>query len=305
MKYKKTWVLQKIQVQGVRDDTVYAAGTQVIFTHESPWLPVLNSTESDNVALSLVRHEEAWWIINYSDEWCCTVNEQIVEPHHRMRLNDGDLIEWGLSSWRLILRSEQPLPSRPAPLTHHSVPPPESVAEFLDLDWFKQQQINPQQDPFDIIPARGTASHNGSAETDNALVQLYQEYQQALLSPEQEPKIRKDPFPLNESIVTQDLTTLYDSGSQTDTLQEMVAGTLSIDDILDTLDATGDEETAWPAAESLPDILRLLSPERSPQKTYGTPLPDLTQREHRIIGIDSHYRITPAQKNGNTSHEKK
>ncbi|ENU1486046.1 hypothetical protein ACYUNU_004697, partial [Salmonella enterica subsp. enterica serovar Anatum] len=26
--------------------------------------------------------------------------------------------------------------------------------------------------------------------------------------------------------------------------------------------------------------------------------------EHRIIGIDSHYRITPTQKNGNTAHEK-
>ncbi|EPE6432637.1 hypothetical protein ACSKOA_004640, partial [Salmonella enterica] len=24
----------------------------------------------------------------------------------------------------------------------------------------------------------------------------------------------------------------------------------------------------------------------------------------RIIGIDSHYRITPTQKNGNTAHEK-
>lgn len=47
------------------------------------------------IALTLTRHEEAWWIINQSTEYCCTVNDQIVEPHHRMRLNEGDLIEWG------------------------------------------------------------------------------------------------------------------------------------------------------------------------------------------------------------------
>ncbi|MXD28415.1 FHA domain-containing protein, partial [Escherichia coli] len=41
------------------------------------------------IALTLTRHEEAWWIINQSTEYCCTVNDQIVEPRHRMRLNEG------------------------------------------------------------------------------------------------------------------------------------------------------------------------------------------------------------------------
>ncbi|MDI5817502.1 hypothetical protein MJI46_33305, partial [Salmonella enterica subsp. enterica serovar Cerro] len=43
--------------------------------------------KEDDIALSLVRHEEAWWIVNHSDELCCAVNEQVMEPHHRMRLN--------------------------------------------------------------------------------------------------------------------------------------------------------------------------------------------------------------------------
>ncbi len=57
--------------------------------------------------------------------------------------------------------------------------------------------------------------------------------------------------------------------------------------------------------ESMPDILQLLSPGTGRGKPHSEMLPDLlTRREHRIIGIDSHYRITPTQKNGNTAHEK-
>ncbi len=59
----------------------------------------------------------------------------------------------------------------------------------------------------------------------------------------------------------------------------------------------------WLAMESMPDILQLLSPEMG-KTAHSEILPDLTRREHRIIGIDSHYRITPTQKNGNTAHEK-
>ncbi|WP_411899700.1 TagK domain-containing protein, partial [Salmonella enterica] len=53
-----------------------------------------------------------------------------------------------------------------------------------------------------------------------------------------------------------------------------------------------------------PDILQLLSPELGGKTEHSEILPDLTRREHRIIGIDSNYRITPTQKNGTTAHEK-
>lgn len=86
----------KIQAHGIADNTIYATeGTQIIFTFTSPWIPVFEVNDDVKIALSLTRHEEAWWIINQSTEYCCTVNDQIVEPHHRMRLNEGDLIEWG------------------------------------------------------------------------------------------------------------------------------------------------------------------------------------------------------------------
>ncbi|VEC93712.1 putative cytoplasmic protein [Salmonella enterica subsp. enterica] len=73
-----------------------------------------------------------------------------MEPHHRMRLNDGDTIEWGLSSWCLARTNDE---SRPDVSFPQLVQSSESVAEYLDLDWFKQQQLNPQN-PFDIIPVR-------------------------------------------------------------------------------------------------------------------------------------------------------
>lgn len=86
-------------------------------------------------------------------------------------------------------------------------------------------------------------------------------------------------------------------------MQDIVTGGLSIDAILDVLDTTGEEETTWPVETILPDILHLLSPEYAQETIHNAILPDLTQREHRIIGIDSHYRVTPVQ-HGDIYHDK-
>ncbi|EAC1240131.1 type VI secretion system-associated protein TagK [Salmonella enterica] len=286
------WELRKIQSQGITDNAQYPAGTYIVFTAAAPYIPLFEQHGKDDIALSLVRHEEAWWIVNHSDELCCAVNEQVMEPHHRMRLNDGDTIEWGLSSWCLARTNDE---SRPDVSFPQLVQSSESVAEYLDLDWFKQQQLNPQN-PFDIIPVRETASSYTGHEADSTLHQLYQEYQQALRPSGQEKPLRDKPFPRNEDAVTQDLTSLYDKKGDTDTLQDMVAGAPGIDAILDTLDTTGEGEMHWLAMESMPDILQLLSPEQAGKTAHSEILPDLTRREHRIIGIDSHYRITPTQK---------
>lgn len=294
------WELRKIQSQGITDNAQYPAGTYIVFTAAAPYIPLFEQHGKDDIALSLVRHEEAWWIVNHSDELCCAVNEQVMEPHHRMRLNDGDTIEWGLSSWCLARTNDE---SRPDVSFPQLVQSAESVAEYLDLDWFKQQQLNPQN-PFDIIPVRETASSYTGHEADSTLHQLYQEYQQALRPSGQEKPLRPKPFPRNEDAVTQDLTSLYDKKGDTDTLQDMVAGAPGIDAILDMLDTTGEGEMHWLAMESMPDILQLLSPEQAGKTAHSEILPDLTRREHRIIGIDSHYRITPTQKNGNTPMKK-
>lgn len=96
---------------------------------------------------------------------------------------------------------------------------------------------------------------------------------------------------------------MRDLVTEAETLQDMVTGGLSIDAILNVLDATGEGETAWPVEKTPPDILHLLSPEYAPETAHSTVLPDLTRKEHRIIGIDSHYRINPAQ-HGEISHDK-
>lgn len=50
-----------------------------------------------------------------------------MEPHHRMRLNDGDTIEWGLSSWCLARTNDE---SRPDVSFPQLVQSSESVAEY-------------------------------------------------------------------------------------------------------------------------------------------------------------------------------
>ena len=64
MKPENTWILQKIQAQGIADNTIYTVGTQIVFTISAPHVPVFELNENTDIALSLIRHEEAWWIIN-------------------------------------------------------------------------------------------------------------------------------------------------------------------------------------------------------------------------------------------------
>lgn len=299
MKKENVWILEKIQAKGIVESTRYPAETLVIFNTSAPYEPVFKPNDDDDIALSFVRHEEAWWIVNHSNQLSCAVNDQIIEPHHRMRLNDSDRVEWGLSSWQLIRAGDESSPDVPQP---QIAQPAESVVKYLDLDWFQQQQINPQN-PFDIIPVRENANTYAGQQANNPLHQLYLEYQQALHSPEQETPARNESRLLNKDLVIQDLTSLYEQQTYNNALQDMVAGVPGIDAILDSLDVTGEDEMTWLEAESLPDILLLFSPDRIRKTAHSDALPDLTQREHHIIGIDSHYRITPARKNGDSSHE--
>ena len=64
------------------------------------------------------------------------------------------------------------------------------MTEYLDLDWFRQQQRT-SQNPFDIIPAHGTSSAGGDRK-QKTLTRLYQEYREALLSPGQD--IQRQPI---------------------------------------------------------------------------------------------------------------
>lgn len=303
MKPKNVWILQKLQAHGITDNTAYIVGTQITFTAIAPQVPVFDLNENVDIALSLIRQEEVWWIINYSSEYCCAVNDHILAPYHRMRLNEEDIIEWGLSSWRLVRNHTFPQVSHIENSQSQPAVSSEAMSEYLDLDWFKQQHLNPQN-PFDIIPIHGATSSKGSPQTDNTLIQLYHEYQQALLSPVKAPQSRTNLFPQNGP-ETQNLSSLRDRTAETGTLQDMVTGELCIDAILDVLDTTGDEEAPLPTKEIIPDILHLLSSGQTRQVVHNNILPNLTQREHRIIGIDSHYRINAMQINGKPSHEEK
>lgn len=68
-----------------------------------------------------------------------------------------------------------------------------------------------------------------------------------------EARSRTDLFAQNIAS-TQDLASLRDRAAEAGTLQDMVTGEMSIDVILNVLDATGDDETPWPAMDRVPDI---------------------------------------------------
>lgn len=91
-----------------------------------------------------------------------------------------------------------------------------------------------------------------------------------MLSPEQDLNRHADPFPFNEEPSSQDLDSLRDLVTEAETLQDMVTGGLSIDAILNVLDATGEDETIWPV-EKTPLISCIYFPRNTPRKQRITP----------------------------------
>ncbi len=97
-----------------------------------------------------------------------------MEPHHRMRLNDGDTIEWGLSSGAL-----------PAPMMS-------PVPMFRFLSWFShlnrvalryfwmqagfKTATAQSAEPVRYYSVRETAPSYTGHEADSTLHQLYGEY---------------------------------------------------------------------------------------------------------------------------------
>lgn len=77
-------------------------------------------------------------------------------------------------------------------------------------------------------------------------------------------------FPLTKSPSSQALDSLRDLVTEAETLQDMVTGGLSIDAILNVLDATGEGETAWPV-EKTPLISCIYFPRNTPRKQRIAP----------------------------------
>ncbi len=65
---------------------------------------------------------------------------------------------------------------------------------------------------------------------------------------------------------------MRDLVTEAETLQDMVTGGLSIDAILNVLDATGEDETIWPV-ENTPLISCIYFPRIRPETAHNTVLP--------------------------------
>ncbi len=166
------------------------------------------------------------------------------------------------------------------------------------LDWFKQQQLNPQN-PFDIIPSGKPHPLTPAMKRIARYTSFTGNISGHCGPPGQEKPLVIGGFEM-KTLSPEDLTSLYDKR------------------------ATPTRYRIWWQARPvlMPFWICWTRPVRVKctgwrwnqcpiscnccRRNWGKPhaseiLPDLTRREHRIIGIDSHYRIARHPENKNTA----
>lgn len=292
-------------------DTVY-------FTHISPYQICYELSAIKDIALCLERVQSDWWLLNQSPDLRCAINGSVLPQNFRVRLNDGDTLEWGLSVWHI--NPEVHVEAKPEPPALNEVT--ENLiglsATPLDLSWFdlRMRPLEEEGDLFDLVmPRHCDADRIGDMSVGDPLPsepmsindvdgeaifkQLHQEYLHKLSSPHliatqsdtraHENILRSEVHPASP-VHLEDLSRLSDPVT---TLQDLVTGHLHIDEVFNGLDSLREMELF--TEEDVPEILKLFAPGEQPTSQRAQTPPHLTRKEHHAVSVDSYYRITQYQ----------
>lgn len=300
-------------------DETFDITETVFFTHFSPYQLCYEQPARKDIALCLEWVQNAWWLRNQSPVLRCAINDTVLPQNFRVRLNDGDTVEWGLSVWHV--NPGERVVSEPGFAVSEDVTEnlTELTASTLDLTWFdlRMRPLEEEGDLFDLVmPKHSDADRNNAAPEDDALPteqtdvgdvdgetifqQLHQEYLHKLNTPRltttsqsdthvQESVLRGQVYPA-DPVQLEDLSRLSDPLA---TLQDLVTGHLHIDEIFEGLDSLREMELF--TEEDPPEILKLFAPVGQPASQRVQTPPPLTRKEHHAVSVDSYYRISQYQ----------
>ncbi|GEM_PF-536789 len=304
--------------RGVLVDETNEITETVYFTHTSLYQLCYELPAIKDIALCLERVENDWWLLNQSPDLRCAINGSVLQPNFRIRLNDGDTLEWGLSLW--YVNPAERVESKPdVPVSNEVTDNLMALsATPLDLTWFdlRMRPLEEEGDVFDLVmPTHSDADQNNSMLVDDALAseqvnvesvdgetlvqQLHQEYLDKLNTPhlsntgqsnsrEQEDVLRNDVHSAVQ-VHLEDFSPV----SELATLQDLVSGHLHIDEVFEGLDSLREMELF--TEEDPPEILKLFAPGGQPTSQRVQTPPHLTRKEHHAVSVDSYYRITQYQ----------
>lgn len=305
--------------RGVLVDEMSEITETVYFTHTSPYQLCYELPAIKDIALCLEQVENDWWLLNQSPDLRCAINGSVLPQNFRIRLNDGDTLEWGLSFWH-VNPGERVASITPFPVSNEVTEDLMALsATPLDLSWFdlRMRPLEDEGDVFDLImPTQRDADQNSPMCVEDALPseqvsvenvdgetlvhQLHQEYLDKLNTPhltntaqsntrEQEDILRNAVHPAVQ-VHLEDLSHIPDSLA---TLQDLVTGHLHIDEVFEGLDSLREMELF--TEEESPEILKLFAPGGQPTSQHVQTPPPLTRKEHHAVSVDSYYRITQYQ----------
>ena len=305
--------------RGVLVDETSEITEAVYFTHISPYQVCYEPPAIKDIALCLGRVQNDWWLSNKSPDLRCAINGSVLPQNFRVRLNDGDTLEWGLSLW--YVNPGEKVESEPESSASNDVT--ENLAGLsvtsLDLSWFdrRMRPLEEEDDVFDLVmpthsdidqisamPVEDSllAEQVSAAQIDGETIfqQLHQEYLHKLNTPHltntpqsntraQENDLRDHDHPSVPAHL-EDFSHLSDPLA---TLQDLVTGHLQIDEVFEGLDSLREMELF--TEEDPPEILELFAPGGQPSSQRVETPPHLTRKEHHAVSVDSYYRITQYQ----------
>lgn len=297
------------------DETIETTET-VYFTHIEPYQICYELPAIKDIALCLEHVQNDWWLLNKSQDLRCAVNGAVLPQNFRVRLNDGDTLEWGLSVWHINPGQQAESKPETPSLNEDTEALTRLSATPLDLTWFdlRMRPLEEEGDLFDLVmPTHRDAEQNRDMSAEDLLPtedmgldgetifqQLHQEYLHKLSTPHlttitqsdiraQENVLRDDARP-SAPVHLEELSRIADPLA---TLQDLVTGHLHIDEIFSGLDSLREMELF--TEEETPEILKLFAPGGPPASQHIQTPPHLTRKEHHAVSVDSHYRISQYQ----------
>ena len=258
-----------------------------IFSHQKS-LPTLLTEQGKYLSIEFLISGEigTWWLHNEVKDLVCVVNGKTLMPGLRQRLAHGDVLEFGLSRFDISLDEAYVYTVNPEINVRTEFELTDLTGDSDSLDFLLSEDIQAVKYQATLMEQMDVA-----ANTD-VFAQLHAQYLHRLESPWSDPDQEatwinvqrgelKDTFDPMQALMER-------AGAQAG-LADLLGESERIESVMNGLDAHETQNILSP--EAYPNVMRLFAPIGFHEvggpvdSTYG--VPDLTQREHHSVSLDS------------------
>jgi hypothetical protein len=319
--------LSLLRQPGIGSPTILALASSSILAASEEGVRVLGAplseTERDilqQAKLVLQKNAAAtpprWQARCHGQALACAVNDTRLKQGESLPIQPGDRIDIGLLRLGIVPADETASRSwqqESEPSGKEATP-----AESFELDRLADtpqwEAPDKENNPFDLIGVHDTRLDDAQQDSpeisetpapapeEDILVRLANEYAQVILNPDHllpQPLEETTPAPENPAVSYLDISHHGQEWKTDQSLEDFVAGKLTIQAILDRLGI--DDFQPLEVSEPVDEVLALFAQDRVLKRTER--LPARTRRDHHRISLDSYYQ--PEESSGNPAQVQK